>query len=559
MGESDSGIRVNGDVVAQLTSDPVLWMESLLSIEDRNGKILDFKLTPFQKKYVAWRLDSSKRKKKRRALLKTRQLYATTIILAFNLWKCVTTPGCKVLVMTNKDDTTAFCRLRIKQWCDQLEGVGMLPHREQDNDTMLTFDTLQSLMVFQTAGAKGTIRGGNFNILHFSEVAFWPGDPAKTIGGILPAISDESEVDLESTPQGAEGPLYDYYTQAKAGDLDDWESMFVPWYEHDEYVREYSEDFERTLTDKERKLRMKYGLSLGQLAWRRNQIAVYKNTGLGDEGMFGQEYPEDDISCFLAGTDTVLDSEALQDFIGWVTPPLVVYEEWDIWKEPVATNPYVIGVDSSEGKSDYSAAHIMNAINNEVVAVAHQRCTPSHLAKVIDAGARIYGNAEVVVETPGPGTTVLDRLLFQFSYNNLYYHLDDLTGKVKDDPGWPQNVKTRSNVIDTLQESTRHRTYRVYHEKTVRELASLTWRRVGNMKRARAEAAPGAHDDLVFSLGLALCTASDAGIRWRKQRRISGSNGVVSMNYGDPSAGGSREQQQRMEQQAVQAISMRYV
>lgn len=250
-----------------------------------------------------------------------------------------------------------------------------------------------------------------------------------------------------------------------------------------------------------------------------------------DKGLFLQEYPEDDISCFLAGSQLVLDAEALLTFISFKQPPVVRFNEWDIWKEPQDGVPYIVGGDPSDGKLDYSAGWILDAVSLEGVARYHDRVTPTHFAKVLVEGAQMYNNALITVETPGPGFTVLDRLTHEWGYKNLYYYVDEMTGKVRDEPGWPENVKTRSLVIDTLQEHTNKKLYRIYDERTIAELTALTWRRVGNMKRARAEAARGSHDDLVFALALAICTAQEAVHLFKKSNGVVGKKAVIIDPY----------------------------
>src|SRR5688572_29009667 len=126
-----------------------------------------------------------------------------------------------------------------------------------------------------------------------------------------------------------------------------------------------------------------------------------------DKGLFLQEYPEDDISCFLAGSQLVLDSDALRTFISFVSKPIITFREWEIWKEPQDGVPYVVGGDPSDGKLDYSAGWILDAISLEGVARYHDKTIATHFAQVLRDGAEIYNNALITVETPGPGFTVI--------------------------------------------------------------------------------------------------------------------------------------------------------
>jgi len=494
------------DSLASVLFDEEVFIEGLLSIPARAGGIIPFRKSNFQNYY----LEQRRTGKKRRVILKPRQIFASTIILAKNFQDCVTQPGTRVLVMTHNEDATRLMRLTVRQWTQQLEALGLLPTIENDNDALLSFKNTNSFMVFLTAGGKMGARSTAFNRVHLSEVAHYEGNPETMLQGLIPAVPQDGQIDIESTPRGAAGPFHAYYTDAKGEDVD-WNAIFWPWYNNPEYMRDVPDRFR--LDDKERFVQGQYKLSDRQMAWRQWMEAELKRAARdsGQSGnLFLQEYPEDDISCFIAGVEGVLDSTVLQEMISFIQPPITRFEQWDIWKGPRNGVPYIIGADSSEGKSDYSAAHILDAISLESVARFHMRVAPSEFSKALDVGGKMYNDALMVVETPGPGQVVLDRLQLQFNYNPLYYYEDEIDGRTKDEPGWPQNSKTRNILIDTLQSMTSARGYRIYDERTLRELASLTWRRVGSMRRARAEAAAGSHDDLVFALGLGLVAAPSA-------------------------------------------------
>lgn len=497
----------------ELIEDDERWCSELLSIVDREtANIVPYKPSNFQKYYI----EKRKNGPRRRVIVKPRQIFASTQIKASNFKDVVTLPGTRCLIVTHNDDATKIFRQTIRNWCDQLDAVGLLPEKDLDNDGILSFKNLQSFIVFLTAGSKMGARSTSFNRVHLSEVAHWASDPSTLMGSILPSMPQDAHIDMESTPNGVEGPLHDYYVDAKNGE-NEWEPIFWRWFDNPAYVKEVPDGF--VLGAAEEKVMKQYNLSMEQMAWRRWMQAEMRRTRKDQERtMFQQEYPEDDISCFLAGSDLVLSQEALMMLIEMVQPPKINREGWDIWKAPIPNRPYVLGADSSEGKMDYSAAQILDALTLEQVARYHAKTIPSVYAEAINIGARVYNNAHTVVETPGPGERVLDRLMSYFGYDNLFYYVDEITKKAKDEPGWPQNMKTRGILIDTLQTLTMSLGYTVYDERTVRELASLTWRKVGNMRRARAEAAPGAHDDLVFGLGLALCGADDARLHYLKTR-----------------------------------------
>ena len=526
-------------------SDDVYWIESLLSVNTKNQTIIPFKLNGFQRFYMDWRARSTSG---RRVIVKSRQITCSTIIKAKNLKKAVTIPATKILTMTHHDEATQLFRLVVREWCHQLENLRMLPPVEKDSDDILSFKGLNSSMIFTTAGGKLGGRAATYTTVHASEIAHWPKDPGPIIGSILPSIPQfpAGEIDMESSPKGAAGPLYEYYGDAKIG-ANEWDYTFWEWWKQEEYRRRVPQGFEPTI--EESRLLSKHHLDLEQIAWRRWTKQEMKRTatlGIQDSGgLFPQEYPEDDISCFMAGTDIVIDSEALTTYIARIEEPFVSEEGWDIWEKWQPGDPYVITADPSRGKSDWGAAHIINFKTNSVVARLHVRVIPSHFTDLLYKGAKMYGLPLMVIETPGPGEEVIGRIQSPpFNYPNLYYHLNEVTGKISNEPGWPQNQHTRTLVIGALQHWLNACALKCGDERTVREMTSLTWHRAGQLKRIdRAEAAIGTHDDLALSLGIGLAVRDEvmrlhnmkSGVGVKRAMRID--QGYMMGERGSPFVG----------------------
>lgn len=505
-----------------LIEDDEEWIETLLSILDKESQeIRDFKLSFLQREYLRIRREGQITGKRRRVILKPRQAFISTGIQAKNFKDFNNIPGTRVLVVVQSDETRDLFMGQIRQWAEQLDIFGRRPKYDIDKTGMLEIKSMQCAYVIVTAGAKFGGRGGNFNRVHLSEVDFWQGNPHELMRGILPALTQNAEVDIESTADLADGVLHDYYTSAKNGE-NEWQAVFWRWFDNPEYRRDVPLDFKPTLEEIE--LKNKHNLSLEQIAWRRWMQSEMRNAAKGGQGIkasFVKEYPEDDIRPFIAGGDQVLDEDALLKFSNIVIPFLAEHEGWRFWRGPDSAVPYALGGDPSEGKNDYTAMHIFDAKSREQVGVYREKVDPAQAAKAAHEAGRMFNNALIAIETPGVGTRVNDRLLDQYNYPNLYYYYNDITGEFSTDPGWPENVKTRNIIMDTIQEWTRILGYRIYDEQTLRELASLTWRKVGNMKRARAEAGVGAHDDLVFALGITLMICGDAVRSWNEKFGIT--------------------------------------
>jgi hypothetical protein len=128
---------------------------------------------------------------------------------------------------------------------------------------------------------------------HNSEVAFWPN--AEThFAGVVQAVPDMegTEILLESTANGIGGEFHERWQMAERGQSD-YIAIFVPWFWQEEYTRIVDHSFE--LTEEEREYQHLYGLTAGQMAWRRAKISELK-----DPTLFKQEYPATAAEAFQA-------------------------------------------------------------------------------------------------------------------------------------------------------------------------------------------------------------------------------------------------------------------
>ena len=174
-----------------------------------------------------------------------------------------------------------------------------------------------------TAGQKAFGRGDTVDRAHLSEGAFYPN--LETILNGIAEACEYGQIDIETTPNGR-NEIYDMVQKCKAG-KSSYTFIFIPWFIDQEYnVDNLSEEevnglsasviemintpddmFMKNLTDEEIRFKEKAErewkdegvvITPGMLKWRRYKI--------WDKGqMFFQEYPEDDVSCFLQTGRTV--------------------------------------------------------------------------------------------------------------------------------------------------------------------------------------------------------------------------------------------------------------
>lgn len=194
------------------------------------------------------------------------------------------------------------------------------------NAKELLFKALDSGYRVGTAGTKDVGRSATIQMLHGSEVAFWPNAETHA-AGIFQAVPQlpGSEIILESTANGFGNLFHAMWSDAQAG-IGDYKAIFLPWYWHEEYARAVPLGFTPTPEDED--YRRAYGLSLEQMAWRR-----WKQEELKSDLLFRQEFPATAAEAFqLSGHDS------------FIPPALVLTARKTHFAIP-PTGPLVIGFD----------------------------------------------------------------------------------------------------------------------------------------------------------------------------------------------------------------------
>ena len=353
----------------------------------------------------------------------------------------------------------------------------LMPEKRYFTKGSIEFSNNGSRMQVEVA-KEGGGRGLTAGRIHLSEFAWMP-KPSDVLTAVLQTVPDtlESLVIIESTPNGL-NEFYDLYVQAKAG-LSDFVPVFLPWFGEPTY--RMRADFPAESMDAEEvELAGRHGITLEQLAWRRWAI---RNKCAGSKEKFKQEYPSDDVSCFLASGRRIFEVGALEYYNSMV-PPAVSVEDlpkpqeielkgepgnftyelktgWErsplrIYQPPVEHHLYICGNDPSEGDvgSDPSPAVVTDRMTLEPVAVWNGRARPDLHARIATALCLMYNKAEMIWEHNNHG------LAFQIAVEELYdffYMRESSPGSVArrraDKPGYNTNVATRHFLFDTLRQA----------------------------------------------------------------------------------------------------------
>ena len=255
-------------------------------------------------------------------MLKARQKGISKVIDADQLVECIRKEGTNSVVISHEKNATKRLFNSVRSFINLLEKK---PVTSIDSQSEIRFPSKQSSYFIGTAGQRAFGRGDTIHRAHLSEAAFYP-DLENILNGVAEA-AEFGQIDVETTANGR-GAFYDAWQKAKAG-KSSFTNIFIPWFIDQEYsidnltsreqaglsksVQEMisipDAEFELQPDEKALIARAKTEfdkqITIGMIKWRRYKI--------WDKGeIFFQEYPEDDISCFLQSgrsvfTQIVLD------------------------------------------------------------------------------------------------------------------------------------------------------------------------------------------------------------------------------------------------------------
>ena len=513
--------------------DAKKYMEAFLQIKDKTGKIVPFRLNSAQKRLYETICQQEKAGKPIRVvILKSRQMGFSTLTEALIYYRTATRKNVSSFIITHKDEATAnlFRMSKLYQ-----EKNPVRPMLKNSNAKELIFENptknarekerkpgLRSRMKCATAGGQGVGRSDTLTNVHASELAFWPGDIAETLAGLMQAVPNtpESLVIIESTANGFNffKKLWD---DAAAG-LNDFVPFFAAWYEMEEYRMPY---YGEELTAEETELKAAFGLDDEQIMWR--LWGIRNNCG-GDLEYFHQEYPATPEEAFIATGAAVFSRAAILLRLAAVKQEQeprrgrFAYKEkaeglrhiliWDsafaedergeilVFKEPQAGRPYTIGGDTAGEGSDYFTAQVIDNITGEQMArLRWQNCDEDDYAKQVYCLGMYYNTALIALEVNF--STHPQKVLEYLRYPRLYVRevFDTYTGKLRQSYGFRTDGMTRPVLVAKLVECMRDNIGSIHDRDTLGE--ALTFIR---NEKGRAEAEINEHDDLLLGLGIAL-------------------------------------------------------
>ena len=375
-------------------------------------------------------------------------------------------------------------------------------------------------ILVETAGKTSAGHSFTIRALHLSEISRWPEGTDDAIVGLMNAVPNEPDTIIikESVANGMVGWFYeDWNTE------DDYEKVFLPANEHDEYAMPLPLPEERylaQLNDEEKQLVAKYGLTPEQIEFRRWAIV---NKCKGDPDKYREQYPYTESEAFLASGNAffhIPTVEAIETQTG-MRCNLQQFEDlskkkeirpvpndrglWTIFKRPEKGRQYVVGADVASGIEidgarpddlhDYSAADFLDRETGEQVANFHAHVTPDEFGRQLALGGEFYNWAYMGIENNGGyGQNTIQTMIDDNYPAHLFYR--DPNTKIL---GFCTTKATRKPLCSDLDIAIRRQEVFIKHEGTKRELKTFIVRPDG-----RVEHGQGAKDDQVFSLALAV-------------------------------------------------------
>ena len=313
-----------------------------------------------------------------------------------------------------------------------------------------------------TAERPDSCRGGDYNLVHLSEVGLWKKTENKTpedivrsaCSGIL--FRPYTMIVYESTANGTGNFFHSEYQAAAYPDPDakvrsQFSPLFIAWYEIEQYslpFKSFSDKAEFALqlwSNRESRTAMSAREESGRYLWwlwekgatlEAINWYVHERAGKNSHAVMASEYPSDDVEAFVHSGSRVFDKYLVKEFEGACSIPRFIGEingdanegrqcmknirfredgqaNFWIWAMPEidpevkVTNRYLVVVDigGRSNKADWSVIAVFDRINmidgdrQAIVAQWRGHCDIDWLAWRAAQIAAWYDNALLVIES----------------------------------------------------------------------------------------------------------------------------------------------------------------
>lgn len=493
------------------------FIESWITINDKNRTPGPFSLNPIQSDMSSYITERGGR----HVMLKPSQVGASSYLICDMLVDTIFTPGTTSVIVAHEEFITQRLLTKAQAFYDSIpeEFKPPMAHRGAHEKS---FPDIHSVFYIGSARAFTFGRGDAIHNFLADEYAFWP-DTAKIMVPTLQRVPPQGRVMVLSTPNGEDNDFHDLYYEGKSPDSN-WQSHFYHWMQHPEYFL-YSESPLALPSDRQEELNLltdieiqllRDGSTTDQIRWRRYknaEMAALKRRG-DTISLFPQEFPEDEITCFLIAGDMVYDPEEVdrmaRDCIEAPSSksllPGFPATKTLIWEEPQEQYDYQIGVDPGQGKHTETCISVWRFEYDAELDIERPifvaRCSgliePDETADQAKAIGRFYNTASISVEGNGHGMAVLSGVR---GYPRLYHRVEIASGRRTRTIGWITSNKTKPFMISQVQELMEHMICRDI--RTVSQFRNIRW--VSNARGDKIAQSMGA-DDLHDGAAIAIAS-----------------------------------------------------
>jgi hypothetical protein len=461
--------------VEELFLDRKKLIETVVPIENKDRQLVPFILNPIQDDMLstsAWR----------DVYVKPSQIGGTSLIMCDFLLDCLVYKGTTSVIISYDEFITGRLLRKAQAFYDntklRIPSLPKLHHRSTFEKTFVFEDRLGTKLgesSFYIASAKGFAmpRGEPIHNLLLDELAFWPaGAATSAFAAALNRVPlrPGTKVRAVSTPNGEDNDFYDLYMAAKEGrDIGKsvFKAHFYAWFLMPEYSLPADNEFVlpgddspvlQNLDSDEIKLLVLFSEldvelleAHNKLRWRRYKIAEMRSLKRSGETalLFGQEFPEDDVSCFQSAADEWYPHEEVNRLAKDCYPAQFHSLGADIWYPPEEGKMYLLSIDPGLGKSSESVATVWHFTEEEFThcATFSGFYAGKEMADKCFPIARYYNEATIANED------ALDITSHLVGYPNLYYRTDPVTGMVGKEIGWQTNSATKVFMCNELSRS----------------------------------------------------------------------------------------------------------
>ncbi len=401
--------------------------------------------------------------------------------IANRLVDTLTNPGTNTVLVAFEDFITERLLTKVKFFYNHLESLGIpnFPQIHHDSTYEKTFEfhvdgVLQTTSSIYIASARSKTAGRAEVIHHLllDEHAFYIEQASENI--IAPALArvpPEGTVDSFSTPNGEENEFHEWYVNAKSG-KSIFTAHFYPWFMHKEYVIHLgdkrmqsipeTDKREFPLTADEEKLMFAHGLSFAQIRWRRWMTLVMETLRRKGETrtLFPQEFPEDDVSCFLATGDMWYPTDWIEAIAKTCYDATYKMDGLNVWYRPEAREEgkplkqYLVIIDPGQGKITQSVISVMtfekDALDNTIPIWCARDAGWYEPELTWDKAVKIsdyYHRAEIVWEANAHGLAIS---VLAKNRRPIYFRRDIVDDKPTMTPGWLTTPSTKPYMIQQV-------------------------------------------------------------------------------------------------------------